>query len=84
MHLNEMTAQDACAEIEDSVTKVYRDFAEGNINREHAIAELAYLLKDLELRSNMIDHSLEEAKLFISTKLFIKMVIHTVSHKTSL
>jgi hypothetical protein len=79
MQLNEMTPQSACDEIDESVRSVYQAFMEGGINKADAIAELLYLRQDLELRRDMIDHSLEEAKLCIATKLFLKMVISHIS-----
>jgi hypothetical protein len=79
MQLNEMTPQSACDEIQESVRSVYKAFIEGSINKQEAIAELSYLRDDLDLRSNMLEHSLEEAKLFIASKLFIRMVAHQIS-----
>ena len=79
MQLNEMTPQSACDEIDESVRSVYKAFMEGDINKEGALSELSYLREDLELRSNMLEHSLEEAKLFIESKLFIRMVAHQIS-----
>lgn len=74
-----MTPQCACDEIDESVRSVYKAFMEGDINKEGALSELSYLREDLELRSNMLEHSLEEAKLFIESKLFIRMVAHQIS-----
>lgn len=80
--LNEMTPQSACEEIDNSVRNIQHAFMQGDISKEDAIAELTFLLQDLELRMGMIDHTLEEAKLFIATKLFLRMVIQHITQQS--
>jgi len=73
-----MTPQSACEDIDEGVRRVQHDFIQGNITKEDAIAELSFLRQDLEFRINMIEHTLEDAKLFIATKLFLRMVLQQI------
>ena len=73
-----MTPQSACEDIDEGVRRVQHEFMQGNITKDDALAELSFLREDLELRANMIDHTLDEAKLFIATKLFLRMVIQHI------
>ena len=81
MQLNEMTPQSACEEIEELVRNVYQKFVESLISKEHALAELSFLRTDLDMRDSMLDQTAEDAKLFIATKLFIKLVAHQITQQ---